>query len=132
VARIETGAVEPELATLRRMLGACGEELVLGTRALRESPVAESLRAMRATVLERAASRGARNVRVFGSVARGDDRPDSDIDLLVEVPSGRTMMTLAALSAELSELLGRDVDVSSEGVLKPEVRERARSEAVRL
>jgi hypothetical protein len=132
VARIERGAVEPELATLRRLLGACGEELVVGARRGRPSPIAEVLRARRAEVLARTAARGVRKVRVFGSVARGDDGPGSDLDLLVETRGGRTLMTLAGLSAELSELLGIEVDVSSEQVMKPEVRRRALAEAVRL
>jgi hypothetical protein len=56
----------------------------------------------------------------------------SDIDLLVDLPRGRTLMTLAALSAELSELVGAEVDVSTEAVLKPNVRRRALAEAVKL
>jgi hypothetical protein len=132
VARIEAGAVEPELATLRRLLAACGEELELGSRPQRSSPVSDLARERRDEILSRAAERGARNVRVFGSVARGEDDRASDLDLLVDLPPGRTLMDLSGLSAELSDLLGVDVDVSTERVLKPSVRRQALREAVRL
>jgi predicted nucleotidyltransferase/DNA-binding XRE family transcriptional regulator len=132
VARIEAGAVEPELATLRRLLAACGEELELSSRPQRSSPVSDLARERRAEILSRAAERGARNVRVFGSVARGEDDRASDLDLLVDLPPGRTLMDLSGLSAELSDLLGVDVDVSTERVLKPSVRRQALREAVRL
>jgi predicted nucleotidyltransferase len=65
------------------------------------------LRARRTEILELAAQHGARNVRVFGSVARGDDRSGSDVDLLVEVESGRTLLDVIGLEQDLEELLGR-------------------------
>ena len=69
----------------------------------------DSLAHRRREILEAAARHGARNVRVFGSVARGDDRPDSDIDLLV-VEDGRTLLDVIALEQDLQELLGQRVD----------------------
>jgi predicted nucleotidyltransferase len=62
-------------------------------------------------ILRLAASRGARNVRVFGSVARGEARADSDIDLLVDVESGRSLLDVVGLWLDLEELLGRKVDL---------------------
>ncbi|MGH8905144.1 MAG: nucleotidyltransferase family protein [Egibacteraceae bacterium] len=69
-------------------------------------------------------------IRVFGSVARGEDTEASDIDLLVDIDRP-TLIDLIALNQDLGELLGR-VDVSTPAVLKPHVRERALAEAVVL
>ncbi|MFC7025740.1 nucleotidyltransferase family protein [Promicromonospora thailandica] len=69
------------------------------------------LREQRDEVIEIAARHGARNVRVFGSVARGEDTEESDVDLLVDLDPGVGMFALGALEAELEEVLGREVDV---------------------
>lgn len=71
----------------------------------------EDLRARREAILRIAAARGARNVRVFGSVARGRARPDSDVDFLVEMDAGRTVLDLSELILDLEEELDREVDV---------------------
>jgi predicted nucleotidyltransferase len=71
----------------------------------------EDLRARRQEILRTAASRGARNLRVFGSVARGEANADSDIDLLVEMEPGRTALDLSELILDLQEALGRRVDI---------------------
>jgi uncharacterized protein len=83
----------------------------------------------RSAILEAAARHGARNVRVFGSVARGDDRPDSDIDLLVEMAGDRSLLDLVALAQELEALLRRRVDVLTEESLAPAIRQRIADEA---
>ncbi len=75
---------------------------------------AEELTARKADILSAAARWGARNVRVFGSVARGDDRPDSDIDLLVDMDPDRTLFDLGGLVMDLKDLLGKNVDVHTE------------------
>src|SRR5688572_4877128 len=69
------------------------------------------LRERRDEILRVATARGARNVRVFGSVAQGQARPDGDIDLLIEMEPGRTVLDFSELILDLSEMLGRDVDV---------------------
>lgn len=74
---------------------------------------------LRQPVLELAARHGASNVRVFGSVARGDHRADSDVDLLVDLEPGVTFLGLNRLRRELSELLGVPVDVVSSAALLP-------------
>lgn len=72
-------------------------------------------------MLELAEQRGAHNARVFGSVARGDDTDTSDIDLLVDLDDGVSLVTLAGLRRQLSDLLKVDVDVVPAGSLKPGV-----------
>lgn len=75
--------------------------------------------ALRDEILAAAERNGARNVRLFGSVARGDAGPDSDVDLLVEFEPGRTLLDQAGLILELRDLLGVQVDVVDAGGLKP-------------
>jgi predicted nucleotidyltransferase len=86
----------------------------------------------REDILRIAASHGARNVRVFGSVARGEADEKSDIDLLVEFELGRSLLDHAGLWLELQELLGCKVDVVSERGIKPRIRERVLREAMPL
>lgn len=69
------------------------------------------LRDRRDEIVEAAARHGARNVRVFGSVARGEDTTESDVDLLVDLDPGVGLFAIGALEAELEEMLGREVDV---------------------
>ena len=80
------------------------------------------LQARRKEILEIAARNGAVNVRVFGSVARGEDRPDSDIDFLVNLESGRSLLDLARLLRELNTLLDYPVDVITEAGLRPRIK----------
>ena len=82
------------------------------------------LRAKRDEILQICAKYGARNVRVFGSVARGEADEQSDIDLLVEFEPNRSLLDHAGLWVELQELLGVKVDVVSERGLKPRIRQR--------
>jgi predicted nucleotidyltransferase len=86
----------------------------------------------REQILAIAARHGARNLRVFGSVARGEDGPESDVDLLVEFEPGRGLLNHAALIGELQKLLGCKVDVASNNGLKPRIRQRVMEEAVVL
>ena len=75
------------------------------------TPTLNDLRERREEILRVAAARGACNVRVFGSLARGQARADSDVDLLVDMEPGRTVLDLSELILDLREALGRDVDV---------------------
>ena len=88
------------------------------------------LKEKRDEILRIAAKHGARNVRVFGSVARGDSDEKSDVDLLVDMESGRSLLDLGGLLMDLQELLGCEVDVITENGLKKRIRERVLSEAV--
>jgi uncharacterized protein len=76
-----------------------------------------------------AASQGAESVRVLGSVARGEARPDSDVDFLVRLETGRDLLDLVAIKQDRQELLGPEVDVVEEGGLSPYLRERILDEA---
>jgi uncharacterized protein len=84
----------------------------------------------REEVLQIAAKYGAHNVRVFGSVARGDADEMSDLDFLVEMEPGRSLLDLGGLQAELEVLLGCRVDVVTEMGLKTRIRDRVLGEAV--
>jgi len=90
------------------------------------------LRDKRDEILDIAARYGASNVRVFGSVARGEATVQSDVDFLVELERGRSLLDHAALMVDLEGLLRRRVDVATERGLKPGFREDILREAVRL
>ena len=99
---------------------------------MQSATTAEAVRARREEILAIAARHGARNVRIFGSVARGDTGPESDVDILIELENGRTLFDHAALLLELEELLGCRVDVVTTRGLRPRIRERVLREAVAL
>ena len=87
---------------------------------------------LRRRIREIARERGATSVRVFGSVARGDDGPDSDLDLLVTLRPGTSLWDLIGMNRDVEELVGRKVDVATENGLKPLIRDRVLAEAVPL
>jgi predicted nucleotidyltransferase len=91
--------------------------------------IEELLKDQREDILRIAAQHGAHNVRVFGSVARGEARPDSDVDLLVELEAGRSLLDLGGLLMDLQTLLGRDVDVVTDKGLRDRIRARVLHEA---
>ncbi len=92
----------------------------------------ELLKVKRSEILETASKFGASKVRIFGSVARGEDRPESDIDFLVVFEKGRSLLNHAGLIVALEDLLGCKVDVASETGIKPRLRERIFNEAIDL
>lgn len=92
----------------------------------------EILRSKRADILRLAEKHGAHHVRLFGSVARGDARSESDIDLLVDLEPGRSLLDLGGLLMDLRALLDHDVDVITEAGLKPRIKEQVLHEAVPL
>ena len=83
----------------------------------------------RAEILRVAEVHGARNIRVFGSVVRGDNRDDSDVDLLVEFKEGKTLFDLIGLKLDLQNLLGATVDVVTPNSLRY-IRDRVLAEAL--
>jgi predicted nucleotidyltransferase len=94
--------------------------------------VNQLLREKRSAILQIAAKHGAHNVRVFGSVARGEADEQSDIDFLVDLEPGRSLLDLGGLLMDLQELLGQNVDVVTERGLKSRFRDRVLNEAVAL
>ena len=94
--------------------------------------ISQVLQSKRSQIIQIAARHGAQNVRVFGSVVRGDAGPDSDIDFLVDMEGGRSLLDLVQLSQDLEELLHRKVDVLTDGGLSPHLEQHIHAEAVPL
>ena len=92
----------------------------------------QTLKANREEILRIATTYGARNVQVFGSLARGKGGPDSDLDILVELDFGRSLLDIIAMKQDLEDLLGYQVDVVTEAALSPYIREQVLKEAVSL
>ncbi|MFY9825636.1 MAG: nucleotidyltransferase domain-containing protein [Thermoanaerobaculia bacterium] len=92
----------------------------------------EELRSRRAEILRLADLHGATNIRIFGSVARGEADERSDIDFLVDLGRGRSLLDLGGLLEDLRELLSYPVDVITERGLKARIRDRVLREAVPL
>jgi uncharacterized protein len=144
LARYETGTTLPTLPTLERLLSACGRQLqIRAVRATEPStpstsmrgqlgPRANKLRQQRRRLHDAARARGVRRVRVFGSLARGEETPTSDIDLLVDLEADRTLLDLAAFRREAQEILGTPVDVATPDMLKARIRAQVEREAVPL
>ena len=138
VSRYESGASSPSVETLDRLLAAMGSRLELAAEASPRrldvrTPRMAKLRLNRERIRRATRKHGATNVRVFGSVARGQDRADSDIDLLVDMDvRSRGLFPLAALGDELTVLLGEHVDVVPVDALAPHVAANALAEAVPL
>jgi uncharacterized protein len=139
--------VRPDLAVLRLLRGKLAEPKHTATGffsvhascpppanslRIRSMGIEELLKERRDEILRIAARHGAHNVRVFGSVARGEAGPQSDIDLLVDVGSQTSSWFPTGLIDDLEELLGRKVDVITEGGVSPYLREQIYREAVPL
>jgi predicted nucleotidyltransferase len=90
------------------------------------------LKIKRNDILRLASQHGAHHVRVFGSVARGEAGPASDVDLLVQMDNGRSLLDLIGLTQELESILQRKVDVLTDEGLSPYLKERIQAEAVPL
>ncbi len=144
IARYEQGTAVPTLPTLERLLLACGQRTHISTVEVEATPRtagpvrsglgprAAALRRQRRRLLAAARRHGARDVRVFGSLARGEGGSASDVDLLVELEPGRTLLELAAFRREAAEILGVPVDVATPDMLKERIRAGVLSEAVPL
>jgi uncharacterized protein len=139
ISAYETGRREPGLGTLRRLLAATGHELELRATSssirhpmLPDSPLARRLTANRDAIRAAVADHGGSNVRVFGSVARGDAGPTSDLDLLVDLPEKTSVLTLGRIAQRVERLVGVETDVVPATALRPELRARVLAEAVPL
>lgn len=90
------------------------------------------LKKRRKEILDVAARYGGKNIRLFGSTARGMAAESSDVDILVELEGGRSLLDLVAIKQELEDLLGREVHVVTEPSLSPYLREEILKEAVSI
>lgn len=131
VAAYESGTREPSLATLAALVESTGVALTIGlgsklpaSRHLASGPIGHRLRRHRAAVLAVADKHGVRDVRVFGSVARGDEGKESDLDLLVHLPDGAGLFALGRFKQDLEDLLHVPVDVIPDDGVKPRLRAR--------
>jgi predicted nucleotidyltransferase/DNA-binding XRE family transcriptional regulator len=139
VSAYESGRREPAFTTLERLIAATGHRLdvrlepaVDARPGLPDTPLGRRLRQRRRQVLAVAEKNGASNVKVFGSVARGEDTPGSDIDIMVDLSPRSSLVTLGRLERELSDVLGVPVDVVPAEGLREAVRAEAEREAIPL
>lgn len=139
ISAYESGRREPGLSMLTKLVEASGQDLRLDVaakpgfqRALPDTTMGRRLERNRRTNVELAEHRGVSNVRVFGSVARGDDTEASDVDLLVDVGEGVGLLGLIGLEDELGEVLGRRVEVIPAAGLKAGIAPQALAEAIPL
>jgi uncharacterized protein len=138
ISAYERGKREPSVSTLERIVAAAGSSLILDTVADDVAPAAVEprvvgrLREQREAVLAAVAAHGGSNVRVFGSVARGEARRRSDLDLLIDLPERSGILTLGAIARDVARLVEVDVDVVPASALRPEFRDRIFAEAVPL
>ena len=138
ISAYESGHRQPALSTLAALIDATGFELDLQVRRQPRrldpltGPIGRRLQRHRQALLSVARAHGVRNLRVFGSVARGQDRSDSDIDLLGDLPSDMGLLGLGRVREEFEAILGAHVDLVPESDLKPDVRERVQQDAIAL
>lgn len=138
ISAYESGHRQPALPTLQRLVDATGFELTVGLRRhdrrfrQMSGPVGRRLRQHRRALIASAADHGISNLRVFGSVARGDDRPDSDVDIMADLPPGLGLFGLGEARAKLEAILGAEVDLVPASDIKPEIRARVEQDAVDL
>jgi uncharacterized protein len=144
LARYETGVTLPTLPTLERLLSACGRRLQIRAPRAGEpaapatsvrgqlGPQARDLRRRRRSLFDAAQAHGVNKLRVFGSLARGEARATSDVDLLVDLKPGRTLLDLAAFRREAAEILDMPVDVATTDMLKERIRDKVLAEALPL
>jgi len=139
ISAYESGRREPGLSMLAKLVAASGHQLRVDLvaqpglkRGLPDTRLGRSLRHHRRAIIDAASRRGALNVRVFGSVARGGDTESSDVDLLVDLAGDVGLNGLIGLEREIGELLGRAVDVVPAANLKSGLASQVLAEAVPL
>ena len=138
ISAYEAGRRQPSLPTLAKLIEAAGCDLVVDIQrqppqlSRLSGPVGRQVRRKRRDLVAAAAAHDVTNLRVFGSVARGEDRPDSDVDLLVDLPPDMGLLGLGRVEAELGAILGTKVDLVPASDLKPAVRARAERELIAL
>jgi predicted nucleotidyltransferase len=101
-------------------------------RGLPDTPIGRRLRRNRSALLDVEARHGAKNLRVFGSVARGEDTSESDVDMVTDLPFGIGLFELGVFERELSEILKVKVDLVPSDGLRPRVRDEVDAQAIPL
>lgn len=135
LAAYEAGAKSPSVRTLDRIVRAAGGSLEV---RLRRAPAAQGellaeLQTHSLEIRRAAQKRRIRNIRVFGSAARGEETTTSDVDLLVDFDISRHgVLPLVGFARDVAEIMGREVDATTSELLRDEVRARALLEAVPL
>jgi len=138
ISAYESGRRQPSLPMLAALVEASGYELEVsvqeppGNLGRLTGPVGRRVRQHHSDLVTAAAAHGVANLRVFGSVARGEDRADSDVDLLADIPAGMGLLGLGRVIDELEAVVGARVDLVPAGQLKPAVRQRAERDLVAL
>lgn len=131
VSAYESGRRQPSLDTLRRLVEGTGQSLELSLRSQQDLP-RDRLRKHRVELRRRLTEMGARSIRVFGSVARGEDGPGSDIDLLVDLPETAGLFILLTMRGEAERILGNAVDLVPLSGVKIAMSARIHAESVPL
>ena len=138
ISAYESGRQQPSLPMLAALVEASGYELEVSVQEMSGNlgrltgPVGRRVRQHRRDLVAAAAAHGVANLRVFGSVARGEDRDDSDVDLLADIPAGMGLLGLGRVTDDLEAVVGARVDLVPAGQLKPAVRQRAERDLVAL
>ena len=138
VSAYESGRRQPSVPTLAALVAATGFELDLQLRTTPRrlealtGPIGRRVRRHRRRLLDIAAAHGLHDVRVFGSVARGEDQPGSDLDLLADLPAGMGLIGLGRARDALEAVIGCSVDLVPAADLKAGVRENIEAEMVSL
>jgi len=138
ISAYEAGRRQPSVPTLSALVAATGFELDMRLRPVPRrldvltGPIGRRVRRSRRRLLDRAAAHGIRNLAVFGSVARGQDGPGSDLDLLADLPPGMGLVGLGRARDELEAIVGCPVDLVPASDLKACVRDQVETEVVAL
>jgi uncharacterized protein len=138
ISAYEADRRQPALATLEGLVKATGLELEVRVRTPRSpidrltGPIGRRVHRHRRRLVESAAAHGITQLQVFGSVARGEDRPDSDVDILANVPEGLGLLALGRAREELERILKAPVDLVPAAGLKPDVAMRISKDLVPL
>ncbi len=94
--------------------------------------VSNTIKSKRDEILDIAQKHGAKNIRIFGSMARGEEGTESDLDIIVEMEKGSSLLDIIAIKQDIEDLLGRKVDVVTEASISPYIRDTVLKEAVNL
>jgi predicted nucleotidyltransferase/DNA-binding XRE family transcriptional regulator len=138
ISAYEAGHRQPSVPTLAALIDAAGFDLVLrlrrqpGRLAALTGPLGRRVRARRRDLVATAAAHGVTGLAVFGSVARGQDQPGSDVDFLADLPPGMSLLGLGRVIDDLEAITGSRVDLVPAADLKPGVRDRVEAEMVPL